>query len=139
MTASADPIVAFIDQVAPGLHWLATAVTLVCIPVLLWLTKMRFDWRKDRRETRENIAALMGRLVDQQRAELTRLVSEGDVLRRQIDLFIDGRWQLQRALDDMREQMIAARIMIHDYERRLGLPETAFPPMPAMAVIPRVS
>ena len=137
--SAASPIIGLIDDIAPGLHWLATAIVLIGIPVLLWLSRFRFDWRKDKREAGGNIAALMGLLVDQQRAELNRLVSEGDALRRQIDLFIDGRWQLQRALDDMREQMIAARIMIHDYERRIGLPETPFPPMPSLAVIPRAS
>lgn len=132
-----SPLVAFVDEVAPGLHWLAIGITLIGIPTLVWLIRMRFDLRKDQRETRDNITKMLGLLVEQQRAELNRLVSEGDALRRQIDLFIDGRWQLQRALDDMREQMIAARTLIHDYERRIGIADTAFPPMPALAVIPR--
>jgi hypothetical protein len=132
-------IIGFVDQVAPGLHWLAIGITIIGVPTLLWLTKTLFEWRKDQRETRDSIAKMLGLLVEQQRAELTRLVSEGDTLRRQIDFFIDGRWQLQRALDDMREQIIAARILIHCYERQLGLHETVFPALPSLAVIPRGS
>lgn len=128
-----------VDAVAPSLHWLAVGLTVGVLPALGWLIKIRFDLRKDQRETRDNVASMLSLLVQQQRAELNRLVSEGDALRRQIDLFIDGRWQLQRALDDMREQMIAARTLIHDYERQLGLPDTAFPPMPSLAVIPRAA
>lgn len=131
---SEQPIILLLDAFLPGRHALATALALTIVPALLWLSGLRFQWRRDQRETRESIAGLMGRLVDQQRAELVRLVGEADALRSQIDLFTEGRWHLQRTLDDLREQVIAARVMIHDYERRLQLPETSFPSLPALAL-----
>ena len=130
-----QPLLLLLDAFPPGRHALATAIAVMLVPTLLWLSGLRFQWRRDRRETRESIAGLMGRLVDQQRAELVRLVAEADALRSQIDLFTEGRWQLQLTLDDLRDQVIAGRMMIHDYERRLQLPETEFPQMLSLQVI----
>lgn len=132
-------LITILDGLMPGYHALATLLALTILPTFLWFTGFRFQWRRDQRETRQSTADLMGKLVDQQRAELERLIEELNALRKQVDLFIEGRWALQRTLDQLRDQVIAARIIIHDYERRLGVPETAFPSLPALAVIPRAA
>lgn len=112
-------------------------MTAIVVPSLLWLAGFRFQWRKDRRETEQGLFTLMGSLIEQQRAELARLLAESATLRRQLDLIIEGRYRLQDAIDLLREQTIAARVMIHDYERRLGVPETVFAPLSAPIVIDR--
>ncbi len=98
-------------------------------PALMRLLGFRFEWRRDKREQDDSVGALMKRLADIQGAELSRLMIEGESLRRQVTLVNDGRYRLQDCLDTLREQVIAARVLIHDYERRLGLAETVFPPL----------
>ena len=125
----APSIATLLDGWFPWSSTLAGVIGGAVVPSLGWFMSARLQWRKDQREGRESIVSLMGRLADQQRAELVRQVAEADALRKQLDLFSEGRYQLQQTLDDLREQMIAARVLIHDYERRLR-PETSFPPLP---------
>jgi len=101
----------------------------VAVPALMWLVGFRFEWRRDNRAQDDSVGTLMKRLADIQGAELSRLMTEGEILRRQVELVNDGRYRLQECLDSLREQIIAARVLIHEYERRLGLGETVFPPL----------
>ena len=121
--------ITLIDALWPQHPLIGALLIGVIVPGLLWLTGFRFSWRKDRREEGESITTVMKRLADMQGAELSRLMNEGESLRRQVTLVNDGRYRLQDCLDTLREQVIAARVLIHDYERRLGLAETVFPPL----------
>lgn len=127
-----------ISQLWPNLHWLAAFAATIVVPTLLWLAGFRFQWRRDRREEGESVASLMKRLADMQGAELARLAAESDALRSQLDLLSAGRFRLQEGIDSLREELIAGRVLIHDYERRLGLPETHFPALPTFSLTDRV-
>jgi len=130
-------LLATFDRLMPGYHPVSVVMTAVILPSLLWLAGFRWQWRDDRRKTDESIMALTMHLVDQQRTELGRLVGEAEALRRQLDLMMASRYRVQDAIDALREQAIASRVLIHDYERRLGLPETAFPNLPAPTLTDR--
>ena len=135
---SEETLVTVLDRLMPGHHALTALLAgalFLTAASLVWFSRLVSLWRTDRREERESIAVLMGHLVDAQREELKRRVTEGDLLRKQIDVFVAGRWQLQRGLDDLREQLIAARVAMHDYERRLGMPETTFPALPVLPTL----
>lgn len=83
----------------PGHHALTVLLVgalFLTAGVLLWVSRLLSAWRKDRRDERESVVVLMGHLVDAQREELKQRGAEGDLLRKQIDVFVEGRWQLQR-------------------------------------------
>ncbi len=108
----------------------AAIITGVVIPGLLYMAGFRFQWRQDRRAEGESVGALMAKLSQMQSDELKRLSAETEQLHRQIEQLSAGRYRLQTTVDNLRDQVIAGRVLMHDYERRLGLPETAFPPIP---------
>lgn len=105
-------------------------ITALVIPALAYILGFRFQFRQDRRAEGESFGTLMAKLTQMQSDELKRLSAEIDLLRRQIETFSTARFRLQATADTMREQIIACRVLVHDYERRLGLPETVFPPIP---------
>ena len=130
-----DEVIEALDRLMP--HPWSVVITAIVVPCFLWLIGFRWEWRKDQREEEESASTLMLRVAQTQRSELVRMMSVSDALQRQVQTLSDGRYRLQETLDGMREQMIAARVLIHDYERRLGLPETEFPPLMTTSVIDR--
>lgn len=70
------------------------------------------------------------RLIDQLQEELGRAQNVVRAYEADIRQLRRARWELDDTLMGLRDAALAARTMVHELQRRLGEPETPFPPLP---------
>ena len=111
---------------AEWLPWLSTAGV-----VLAWVATTHFKAREDGRASTDQITRQLSVLVDQMRSELARQQTTADRYRQDLELLRAARYGLEDRMEELRDQAVAARAMVHELQRRLGVDETGFPPLPS--------
>ena len=90
-------------------------------------------WVSLRRERRDDTGAqakLTGDLLDQVRKQLEWSGTTRAQYAAELEILRAGRFALEDLLLEMRDQALAARAMVHERERALGMSETVFAPLP---------
>ena len=108
--------------------WLALAAG--TWPIVQWsltaLREMRADHRSSKMEVGTQMATLIGLLQE----ELDRTNRLRVQFANQLEQLRAARWTMDDMLTELRDQTIAARAMVHERERAMGVAETPFPPLP---------
>ena len=113
-------------------------------PVLVWLVATRVQWRgvqvqerTERVKAEDSLSVRLNTLVDQLQAERDHWAVSHRSLLTDLEQLRGARYALEDTLMQVRDGALAARVMVHDLERRLGLPETRFDPLPYPGLAPR--
>ena len=88
--------------------------------------------RNSRRADGQSLSQTRDQLFQQLQAELVRGAKQRADYAAELDR-MRGVWsELDEMMGGVRDAALAARMMVHDYERRLGLAETVFPALPRL-------
>lgn len=113
-------------------------------PVVVWLVATRMQARSlgvqvrnSQVQAEDSVSARLNALVDQLQAERDHAVQmlRGYLL--ELEQLRTARYGLEDMIQSLRDQALAARMMVHEQERRLGVPETLFAPLPYPGLGPR--
>ena len=100
---------------------------------VLKLLDMRAARRRNETASAEaSLSTRTNALVDQLQEEVASARAALATYMTEINLLRRARWTLEDTMGELRDAATAARSMVHEMERRQGLPETLFTPLPRM-------
>lgn len=99
-------------------------------PLFKWAAEVVTNWRADRRASGDSISEKMASMIKLLSAELDRTTAISTRFGADLERLREARWTLEDQMQELRDQAIAARAMVHELQRRLGIAETDFPPLP---------
>jgi cell division septum initiation protein DivIVA len=85
---------------------------------------------------RQHSTEALNRLVDQLQEESVRVHQLRVSYLSELERLQQLRWQTQDQMAQVRDAAIAARLMVRELERKLGLPESRFDPLPPFPPVP---
>ena len=95
-------------------------------------------WRRDRRDASGAQSRLTSDLLEQVRKQLEWSGAARAQYAVELEVLRASRYALEEVLLEMRDCAIAARALVHERERGMGVAETVFPPLPRpMVPVPR--
>lgn len=126
-----------------ALKGLATFLLATALPALLAVAATRIQWRDVKvKEVAEGTRATdilyahLNTLVDQLQAERDYAARSSRAMMADLEKLRGIRFGLEAKLMEMRDACLAARVMVHELQRRLGMPETPFDPLPFPGLAP---